>query len=260
MMLFLIYWHEKYRNVQQYKQEVQCNGSYNDLENSSSCMICPPGSYSPNTTFCIFCLAGTYSPSPNSTFCLEADPGFHVPTSNSSDELLCPPGTYTNISGSINCSLCPNGYTSFTNRTGCSFNINSNTCILPGQYYNGTNCTNCTETNQVTNSSLYPCQDCPPNTCSNGTNCGSCMINCSWTQFCDTTCGYGNSYSQCMNQYGTCHDQYCFTEQPPVGYCKEGTTNITTVYIDCKIILMSIFDCNNTYVEDTFVVDDGYIY
>ncbi|KAJ6248404.1 insulin-like growth factor binding protein [Anaeramoeba flamelloides] len=96
---------------------VKCRaGTYSNQRgqaDNSTCLLCPPGSYSnEGATQCIPCGAGDYNPNNGSASCEKCPPGTYNPVNGSlsiSDCLDCGPGNFSAYYGSSICSLCSTG-------------------------------------------------------------------------------------------------------------------------------------------------------
>ncbi len=99
-----------------------CSTGTYSMAGSSSCSTCPEGYYSPNTTSCIACYAGSYNADSASTTCNLCPAGKYSNTLGAVSALTCidcPLGTFS-LSGSSMCTLCPPGsYSNVTASSAC---------------------------------------------------------------------------------------------------------------------------------------------
>ena len=63
------------------------------MEGSTSCSICPVGTYETSNKYCFNCTEGTYSNKTGATSCTK-----------------CPDGTYSDITGATYCKLSSDGF------------------------------------------------------------------------------------------------------------------------------------------------------
>ena len=178
-------------------------GSYSSA-GSSSCTLCPAGSYSSGTgwTSCTACSPGTYSASTGASSCSLCSNGGYAPLSGASLCSVCASGSYTSGSASSSCTSCSAGF--FTSYIG------STTCYscTAGKYSSSgsCSCTSCSAGSYSDIASATTCTTCPGSTtssygatfctCTADLDCGSNQV-CAASSVCACSSGYYLSGISC---------------------------------------------------------------
>lgn len=82
-------------------------GSYNELPGSTSCTVCPAGSFSPNTTACIPCPMGMYSEVAGSTSCDYCAAGSYSQSEGRTSCVACEAGSYNDGNALVDMQVYP---------------------------------------------------------------------------------------------------------------------------------------------------------
>ncbi|ELP86873.1 protein serine/threonine kinase, putative [Entamoeba invadens IP1] len=185
------------------------DGSYNPSKGSDQCLYCPGGTYSSGSakTACTSCTAGTYSKS-NSSECTNCSAGFYS-DKKSSTCTWCPNGSYNPTVGQSTCLICPAGkYSSGYSKISCTSCVagtyskaNSSKCTnCSAGYYSSASaasCTSCKNGYYNPSTGQSTCLACGAGTYSNGTSKISCS-NCPAGYYSKTKAG---SCTLCPNGY-----------------------------------------------------------
>lgn len=220
------------------------SGTYNDLENQTSCKPCPGGTYNPNTwskslSACVNCLPGKYSLGGASS-CTSCNPGTYNSLYRQSSCQLCPETTYNPKTGSSLASDCINCGTGLFSLAGSTNVSQCITCLAgsfinmygeclscnPGYYSTAINAKSCTMCDFNTYSDQYgstSCTSCPSNTLTafKGTQSVSDCKNCPVGQFLSS---FGTCYPCYAGTYNNTPNQRSCTSCPAGTYSGDGAS------------------------------------
>ena len=164
---------------------ISCNVGYYSKIGSSSCNMCPNGTYgifdASSINDCLMCPMGYYNNKMGQSICTMCPAGtsnYYTNSTSINNCTQCPPGSYSNA-GSPVCILCPVGTSSYLiGATSCIYN-------LPGTFTNtngSTSATNCYPGYFTDLIGSITCRGCPRGTFNNNTgstnfsNCIQCPI------------------------------------------------------------------------------------
>ena len=150
---------------------------------SSSCIVCPAGTYVFNMSSCEFCTSGRYAPTAVNDDCISCPAGLHTKVLlGASTCTACDAGTYS-AALAVNCTLCNVGRSSLTQAPNC-------TKCIPGfhaAFEGSSSCSACaggSSTGEIYGASA--CFSCPEGTFQAETGQAACRV-CSTGSYADST-------------------------------------------------------------------------